>query len=100
MVHDEYLNEMVEIVELSEKVLRSRGAGSKTLTYSVDVGTVPSLFYVDMKCRTSAIRRRAINLLLSYPRREGTWDSILTGKMANCVRVIEEDCIKDNEIPV
>jgi hypothetical protein len=44
-----------------------------------------------MKCPVNMIRWRATNLLLSYPRQEGTWDSILRGKIANWVREMEED---------
>jgi hypothetical protein len=90
-------DEMVEIVELSERVLKSSRKESKALTYSVDIGTVPTLFYVGMKCRVGAVRRRAISLLLSYPQREGTWDRVLTGKMANWVREVEEEYMEDDK---
>ena len=55
---------MTEIVELSDEIAKSSRSKSKTLTYSIDIGTASTLFYIAIKCRASVIGWRAINLLL------------------------------------
>lgn len=60
-------------------------------SFALDLGIVPPLFVVATKCRHRKIRREAIRLLLSSPRREGMWDSILTGRVAQWIMEIEEE---------
>jgi hypothetical protein len=60
-------------------------------SFALDLGIVAPLFVVATKCRDRKIRRDAIRLLLSSPRREGMWDSILSGRVAEWLMVIEED---------
>lgn len=54
---------------------------------------------IGLKCRISSIRKRAINLLLRYPRREGLWDSIFSGKVTDWVRNIEEEHLEGDVVP-
>lgn len=60
-------------------------------SFAMDLGIVPPLFVVATKCRDRKIRRDAIKLLLNSPRREGMWDSILSGKAAQWIMEIEEE---------
>lgn len=60
-------------------------------SFALDLGIVPPLFVVATKCRDRKLRRDAIRLLLSSPRREGMWDSILSGKVAEWIMYIEEE---------
>lgn len=55
-----------------------------TRHFSIEIGVVPLLYYVGLKCRHPQIRRSALSLLRASPRREAVWDS----KGAACV--IEE----------
>lgn len=59
-------------------------------SFALDLGIVPPLFVVATKCRDRKLRREAIKLLLSSPRREGMWDSILCGKVAEWIMEVEE----------
>ena len=72
-----------------EKALRSGAAGLRPLStkeraplYSFNPGPVEPLFVVASRSRCPLLRRRAINLMLRYPRREGIWDSVLAGRIA------------------
>lgn len=60
-------------------------------SFALDLGIVPPLFVVATKCRDRKVRREAIRLLMSSPRREGMWDSILSGRAAQWIMEIEEE---------
>ncbi|RDW88439.1 hypothetical protein BP6252_00471 [Coleophoma cylindrospora] len=60
-------------------------------SFALDLGIVPPLFVVATKCRDRKLRREAIRLLVSSPRREGMWDSILSGRAALWIMEIEEE---------
>ncbi|KAH6898103.1 hypothetical protein B0T10DRAFT_535065 [Thelonectria olida] len=68
---DKYLPEFSDIVE------RIEGLVSSSLTrFSVDIGVVPVLYYVAIKCRHPRVRRKALGMLREAPRREAVWDSL------------------------
>lgn len=60
-------------------------------SFALDLGIVPPLFVVATKCRDRKLRREAIRLLMSSPRREGMWDSLLSGRAATWIMEIEEE---------
>ena len=68
-------------------------------SFALDLGIVPPLFVVATKCRDRKLRREAIRLLLSSPRREGMWDSILSGRVAQWIMEIEEEGLSHYEGP-
>ncbi|KAH7377490.1 hypothetical protein BKA64DRAFT_648969 [Cadophora sp. MPI-SDFR-AT-0126] len=59
-------------------------------SFALDLGIVPPLFVVATKCRDRKLRREAIRLLMASPRREGMWDSILSGRVGGWIMHIEE----------
>lgn len=59
-------------------------------SFALDLGIVPPLFVVATKCRDRKLRRQAINLLMLSPRREGMWDSKLSGRVAQWIMDVEE----------
>jgi hypothetical protein len=69
-------------------------------SFALDLGIVPPLFVVATKCRDRRVRRDAIRLLLSSPRREGMWDSILSGRAAQWIMEIEEEDLSTYEGPL
>lgn len=69
-------------------------------SFALDLGIVPPLFVVATKCRNRKLRREAIRLLLSSPRREGMWDSILSGRVAQWIMEIEEEDLTRWEGPL
>jgi hypothetical protein len=60
-------------------------------SFALDLGIIPPLFVVATKCRDRKLRRDAIKLLMVSPRREGMWDSILSGRVAQWLMEIEEE---------
>jgi hypothetical protein len=60
-------------------------------SFALDLGIVAPLFVAATKCRDRKLRREAIRLLMSSPRREGMWDSILSGRVAQWIMEIEEE---------
>jgi hypothetical protein len=60
------------------------------ISFTVDMGFIPPLYYTALKCRVPAIRRKAMKLLLNTPHREGMWDGTLVAGVATKVREMEE----------
>jgi Fungal specific transcription factor domain len=62
----------------------------------IDIGWLPALYYVAIKCRVHQIRLQAIKLLESSIHREGIWDAQISACVARKVMEIEEmDYYKD-----
>jgi hypothetical protein len=64
-----------------------------------DSGIIGPLYVVVVLCRNPKIRRKALNLLETNPRREGVWDSILAAKAATVIMNIEEEGMEGDYIP-
>ena len=56
----------------------------------VDIGWIPPLYYIALKCRIHRIRVHAVRLLETSSHREGMWDSNITACIARKVMEIEE----------
>ena len=56
----------------------------------VDMGWIPPLYYVAVKCRVHRIRLHAIKFLESTFHREGIWDARIAACVARKVMVLEE----------
>ncbi|KAK0109470.1 hypothetical protein ONS95_002162 [Cadophora gregata] len=98
MVYDAYYDIYKDIVDLSESLLNCSPA-SKVPKFSFDSGVIIPLWFTGHKCRDPVLRRRAIALLLTFPRREGVWDSVFAGLVIECVREFEEEYIDGGRIP-
>ncbi|KAL3455311.1 hypothetical protein BJX64DRAFT_272634 [Aspergillus heterothallicus] len=62
--------------------------------FSLEGEIIGPLYYAACKCRDPFIRRRAINVLRHYSKREGMWDAKLCAAVANLVCEVEESqCI-------
>jgi hypothetical protein len=67
--------------------------------FSSGSGLCSALWVVTSRAASSAIRRRAIAMMLKYPRREGVWDSVLAGRVA-WERLILEETALDGQLGV
>ncbi|CAM6130045.1 unnamed protein product [Calypogeia fissa] len=96
-LYDQYLPEHIEIVALSDTLLRhpslAQSAGKAVFVF--DPNIILPLLIVAIKCRNWVIRRRAIKLLQANPRREGTWDSSLAAGIKLWHKTLEEKGLKD-----
>lgn len=99
-IYDQYTKEFVEIVEHCEKtlVLLHKKADQKVV-FTFDSGTILPLYFTALSCRVPKIRRRAISVLLAWPRREGVSDSLFAGKSAEWIVGIEEENMEDGYVP-
>jgi hypothetical protein len=91
---DQHLPHFVEMVELSEFLMKELYPASQTPPepkLSFDSYAVIPLYVTGHKCRDHTTRKKAISLLLTYPRREGVWDSIFAGKMTQWAMEVEEE---------
>lgn len=59
------------------------------LSFTMDMGFIPPLFYTAVKCREPNIRRIAIDLLRKTPHVEGAWDGMLATTIAR--RIMDEE---------
>lgn len=116
--NDSFIKHMGEVVKLSQTILEilhyggspsaaaataASGMTSRpsTAKFTLDIGVIVPLYLVALKCRLSTLRRKAIALLLEWPRREGVWDSLFAGKIAEWVMHIEEEYLgPDGIVPV
>lgn len=84
-----------EIVGLSEDCLFPPSVEGKgklaSGEYVFDLQTVMPLDLTAKKCRHPLVRRKAIRLLRSRPRREGFWDSVVAAEVCEWVVGIEEE---------
>ncbi|KAJ0165466.1 hypothetical protein CTA2_11162 [Colletotrichum tanaceti] len=62
---------------------------------TADIGLVPPLFYVAIKCRVPRIRRQAVELLLMGERHEGLWDAVFSARLAREIITLEERGVVD-----
>ena len=65
--------------------------------FSMEMNFVVPLSRVCYRFRHRALRQEAIKLLLSYPRREGLFDSVLIGTYSQWLADIEEEGLGDEE---
>lgn len=111
MIYDSYTSQFLSIVtqavELWRRVLpeveketRFHNSEVTVPSFTVDMGFIPPLYYTALKCRVPGIRRKAVDLLLAAPHREGVWDGIMVAKIARHIMSIEEGgSHKDDPIP-
>ena len=97
---DDYQHIFAEIVEAAEYTMNVLDvAMSRAPKFQFDSHIVIPLVMVGHKCRDPSLRRRAISLMLSHPRREGVWDSMLAGRCAAWAMEVEEEHLEERKVP-
>ncbi|KAG4434570.1 hypothetical protein IFR05_009956 [Cadophora sp. M221] len=71
MAYDEYIHDFRRIYDISKSLIESAKSGAPMLSF--DMCIIPPLFFLVLKCRDLALRRKAIVLLELAPYREGMW---------------------------
>ena len=102
-IWDCFMDEYVSTLDLTERFLgdpteevqREPGehipGAEPQRSFSLDMGILPAIFLVCLKCRSSGVRRRAIELLHSARRREGMlWSPAMASFAATIVKLEEE----------
>ncbi|KAK3361145.1 hypothetical protein B0T24DRAFT_539402 [Lasiosphaeria ovina] len=67
-----------------------RLANQADISFTVDMGFIPPLYYAALKCRVPRFRRQALKFLKATPHREGLWDGALAAAVARAVIKMEE----------
>lgn len=62
----------------------------------LDIGWIPPLYFVALKCRVHRVRLHSIRLIESAAHREGIWDSRIAARTARTVMEIEESDFYDH----
>lgn len=96
---DAFLPEFKHIVAHTSLLVEAQsqkgtGAGGPMLRFAFDTGILPPLYLVTIKCRDPLLRRRALQLMERYPRREGVWDSVATAHLCRWIVRLEEEAAK------
>jgi hypothetical protein len=65
-------------------------AAPATPSFTPEIGIVPVLYIIGVKCRHPLIRREALNILRRHRIREAVWDSVVTARVVERVIEVEE----------
>jgi hypothetical protein len=84
-----------QILSLSRTILENPRRAQGRSTFAFEMHVVAPLYNTARRCPHRGLRREAISLLFLYPRREGLWDSILSGLLAEWVMLLEEENLEE-----
>ncbi|KAK7428993.1 hypothetical protein QQZ08_004400 [Neonectria magnoliae] len=92
MDYDNFLAQFQQCVALAGDVAAAheRFSGSLKPTFTPEIGIVPVLYLIGVKCRHPVVRREVLSILRRQPIREAVWDSILVARVVERVIEIEE----------
>jgi hypothetical protein len=96
MVWDKYCSTFREIISLVNYILEIGNPDDHdrlpgTPNFTLDFGIVGPLGAVGFKCRHPVLRREAIRLLSTAPKREAGWNSTLSARVCTRIMQIEEE---------
>lgn len=92
MDYDNFLPQFRQCVALADDVAAAheRYSGSLKPTFTPEVGIVPVLYIIGVKCRHPVVRRQVLSILRRQSIREAVWDSISAARVVERVIEIEE----------
>lgn len=101
MSYDEITPKFQEVVDLVKILIDHESTldVTKTAKFTFEGTIVSSMYAVALKCRDPSVRRQAISILESRPRREGVFDSALQAKIARIQMDIENSGQVGGTIP-
>ena len=81
------------MLELAARLLQASAGTSPVFTTTT--GPLSALWLIAMRAPSSCtqLRRRAVKLMLSHPRREGFWDGMVAGNVAQELLNLEQESI-------
>ncbi|KAF2019064.1 hypothetical protein BU24DRAFT_405778 [Aaosphaeria arxii CBS 175.79] len=84
-----------ELLELTATPRQVDGCPSVRPVFSAGYGSVAALWMVSVRAKSFNLRRKAINMLLNNPRREGLWDAPSVGQIAKAILEFEETSARE-----
>lgn len=90
---DDHVGEVNHMLDYADQAVQQHG--SETLPqqlprFYMDIGIIPILFYIVIRCRDPFIRSRAIDIIRSARVQDGFWDSFVVSRVARRILVSEE----------
>ncbi|KAI3332252.1 hypothetical protein HD806DRAFT_187071 [Xylariaceae sp. AK1471] len=100
MDYDNFLPQFQQCVALAGDVAAAheRYSGSLRPTFTPEIGIVPVLYIIGVKCRHPVVRREALSILRQQPIREAVWDSTCAARVVERVIEIEEGGSEEGEM--
>ncbi|KAL6791025.1 hypothetical protein J3E68DRAFT_82891 [Trichoderma sp. SZMC 28012] len=100
MEYDNFLPQFQECVALADALLAAhqRYSGSLNPTFTPEIGVLPVLYIIGVKCRHPVVRRKVLSILRRQLIREAIWDSISVAKIVERVIEIEEGGSEEKEM--
>ncbi|KEF61484.1 uncharacterized protein A1O9_03050 [Exophiala aquamarina CBS 119918] len=90
--YDAFLPEFRTMLSLVQFVLPHLIVSAESsVLYQFELGIVPSLFLLGLKCRDPVTRTMALDLMVSATYREGIWDLAAAGHVVSWIVRIEEE---------
>ncbi|KAL5089152.1 hypothetical protein Trisim1_006005 [Trichoderma cf. simile WF8] len=92
MEYDNFLPQFQQCVALADDLVAAheRYSGSLKPTFTPEIGVLPVLYIIGVKCRHPVVRRKVLSILRRQPIREAIWDSISAARVVERVMEIEE----------
>lgn len=87
------LVESLPVVSGSGRAVVEKSSYQKALSF--EWGVICPLYFVMVRCRDPHLRRQALARLYALNRREGTWDSLGTARLAERVVEMEEEGLEN-----
>jgi hypothetical protein len=93
MEYDNFLPQFQKCVALASEVAAAHEwySESSKPTFTPEIGILPVLYIIGVKCRDPAVRREVLSILRRRPIREAVWDSITAARVIERVIEIEEN---------
>lgn len=95
MIYDKFNDDFETVVRLCESLVGAIANTKVSLSLCNDPGLAAPLHFVNVKCRDSRIRRRALHLIEISPIKENMWDNSLLALSGKQVIELEEGTDED-----
>ncbi|EAW24662.1 uncharacterized protein NFIA_101460 [Aspergillus fischeri NRRL 181] len=92
MDYDNFLPQFQQCVALARDLAAAheRFSESSRATFTPEIGIIPLLYIIGVKCRHPMVRREVLRILRGQPTQEAVWDSISAARVIERVIEIEE----------
>jgi hypothetical protein len=100
MDYDNFLPQFQQCVALAGDLAAAHERYSESLrpTFTPEIGPIPLLYIIGVKCRHPMVRREALSILRGQPTQEAVWDSISAARVVERVIEIEEGGLEEGQM--
>ena len=90
MAYDAFLPQFRQCVALATEFAAAHERHSEQAAFTPEVGIIPVLYIVGVKCRDPTVRKQVLGMLRRQTIREAVWDSHVTARVVERIIQIEE----------